>query len=118
VAVAQFVELEAELELVLPPAAALLLELLELLLQPAASRILPTAAVTATIVLVARKVSLPCRPQGVGGELVILARQAPIVAKNVERKVAGQWPAAVRLIAIYALPAVFTGYPGPWWFIP
>jgi hypothetical protein len=55
--------------LLAPPvaAAALLLELDELLLQPAASKMDPTAAAVATIALDARKVKpSPCRPWGMG----------------------------------------------------
>ena len=44
------------------PDAALLLELLDPLLQPAASRMLPSAAVAAMIALVARKISSICNP--------------------------------------------------------
>jgi hypothetical protein len=51
---------EEELE---PDAAGVLLVELELL-QPAASRIDPTAAAAATIVFDARKVTLPCPPGG------------------------------------------------------
>jgi hypothetical protein len=51
----------------LAPAAALLLEELELL-QPAASKIDPTAAALATIALDVRKVKpSPCRPRDSGG---------------------------------------------------
>jgi hypothetical protein len=94
--VAKFVVLAA-LELALALAAAELLELLEL--QPATSTMLPTAAQAATIVLVARKVNPPMPPL-MGANLVSLARQVHIVANDLERKVAGQWLAAVRLIAI------------------
>jgi hypothetical protein len=99
VAVAASTEAPA-LELALALAAAELLELLELLeLQPATSTMLPTAAQAATIVLVARKVNPPMPPL-MGANLVSLARQVHIVANDLERKVAGQWLAAVRLIAI------------------
>ena len=69
VAVAQFVELAAEPLLLLAelPAAAELLEELELL-HPAASKIDPTAAADATIAFDARKVKpSPCRPPGILG---------------------------------------------------
>jgi hypothetical protein len=68
VAVAQFVELAAEpLLLAELPAAAELLEELELL-HPAASKIDPTAAADATIAFDARKVKpSPCRPPGILG---------------------------------------------------
>ena len=77
VAVAQFVELAAPPLLLaeLPDAAAELLEELELL-QPAASRIDPTAATDATIAFDARKVKpSPCRPWSTGANVGILARQ-------------------------------------------
>jgi len=67
--VAQFVELAAEPLLLLAelPAAAELLEELELL-HPAASKIDPTAAADATIAFDARKVKpSPCRPPGILG---------------------------------------------------
>jgi hypothetical protein len=65
VAVDQFVELEAFAELVVLLVAAGVLELLlGLLPQAAASRMLPTAAVIAAVLLIARKVSLPCQPAG------------------------------------------------------
>jgi hypothetical protein len=80
VAVAQFVELAAELLAValaeLEELGVVTLELLELLelLQPAARTMVASVAPAATIALVARKVSLPCRPHAENG-LVILARQ-------------------------------------------
>jgi hypothetical protein len=62
VQVAQFVVLAVE-----PPLAAA--ELLELLLQPAASRMDPTAAADATIAFDARKVKPShAAPRGTGGE--------------------------------------------------
>ena len=65
-AVAQFVELAAEPLLLLLPAAAELLDELEL--QPAASKIEPIAAADATIAFDARKVKpSPCRPPGILG---------------------------------------------------
>jgi hypothetical protein len=80
VAVAQFVELAA------PP-----LLLLAELLQPAASRIDPTAATDATIAFDARKVKpSPCRPWSTEANVGILARQVAILAKRVERKVTGR----------------------------
>jgi hypothetical protein len=90
VAVAQFVELAAPPLLLLPDAAAELLEELELL-HPAASRIDPTAATDATIAFDARKVKpSPCRPWSTGASVGILARQVVILAKWVERKVTGR----------------------------
>jgi hypothetical protein len=69
-------------------AAALLLEELELL-QPAASKIEPTAAALATIALDARKVKpSPCRPTGNGASLGILARQVGSVTAQGKQKVA------------------------------
>ena len=86
---AQFVELAAP-PLLLPDAAAELLEELELL-HPAASRIDPTAATDATIAFDARKVKpSPCRPWSTGANVGILARQVAILAKRVERKVTGR----------------------------
>ena len=65
----------------LAPAALLLLELDELL-QPAASKMDPTAAAVATIALDARKVKpSPAAPR-VWGELGILARQVVILANE------------------------------------
>jgi hypothetical protein len=64
VQVAQFVALVLAVE---PPLAAA--ELLELLLQPAASRMDPTAAADATIAFDARKVKPShAAPRGTGGE--------------------------------------------------
>jgi hypothetical protein len=76
--------------LAVEPAAAaeLLLEELELL-QPAASKIEPTAAALATIALDVRKVKpSPCRPMGNGASLGILARQVGSVTGQGKRKVA------------------------------
>lgn len=68
VAVDQSVVLAAVPLLAVPAAAALVLEELELL-HPAASRIDPTVAAAATIAFDARKVkTLPCSPQGCGGQ--------------------------------------------------
>jgi hypothetical protein len=84
VAVAQFPEAPA-----LPLAAAVLLEELELL-QPAASKIDPTAATDATIAFEARKVNPPHAGPGMTGASVgILAKQVAILHKEVERKVTG-----------------------------
>ena len=82
----QSVELAAE-----PPLLAEPLEELELL-QPAASRIDPTAATDATIAFDARKVKpSPCRPQEYRGQAFgILARQVVILAKRVEQTVTGR----------------------------
>jgi hypothetical protein len=85
-AAAQFAELPAAAELV-GPAAAELLELLELEAQPATSTMLPTAAQAATIALVERKVNPPM-PSPDGESSVSLARQVPIVAKAGKREVA------------------------------
>jgi hypothetical protein len=89
VTVDQSVELAAE-----PlPLAEPLAELEELeLLQPAASRIDPTAATDATIAFDARKVKpSPCRPQEYRGRAFsILARQVVILAKRVEQTVTGR----------------------------
>ena len=83
---AQFVELAAPPLLLaeLPDAAAELLEELELLLHPAASKIDPTVAAVATIAFDARKVkTLPCRPGEMGASLGILARQVHMVATEI-----------------------------------
>jgi hypothetical protein len=80
--------LAAELAVEPAAAAALLLEELELL-QPAASKIEPTAAALATIALDARKVKpSPCRPTGNGASLGILARQVGSVTAQGKQKVA------------------------------
>jgi hypothetical protein len=82
-------------------AAAELLELDELLEQPAASKMDPTAAAAATIALDARKVNtLPLPPLGLRDDLGILARQVVILANQPERKVARRLTSAIRLIAI------------------
>lgn len=83
--------LELEVVAVLELTGVLELLLLELLLQPATSRIEPIAAtLVATIALDARKVRPShAGPQGVQGAcLGILARQVGILADHVERKVA------------------------------
>jgi hypothetical protein len=90
----------AEPLLLLLAAAAELVEELDELAQPAASKMEPTAAAVATIALDARKVKpSPAAPR-VWGELGILARQVVILANQLERKVARRLTAAVRLIAI------------------
>jgi len=84
--VAQFPDAPAAALLlaVLPEAAAELLEELELLLHPAASKIDPTVAAVATIAFDARKVkTLPCRPGEMGASLGILARQVHMVATEI-----------------------------------
>jgi hypothetical protein len=89
--------------LLAPAAAAGLLELDELLAQPAASKMEPTAAAVATIALDARKVNtLPLPPLGLRGDLGILARQVVILANQPERKVSPRLTSAIRLIAICA----------------
>jgi hypothetical protein len=97
VAVAAFAELVglevelAELELLaagLVEVVLVLLELLELL-QPAASRMLATAALVATIPLVARKVIPPMPPGPVGrGEPCPSWLDKFMVAKDIERRMA------------------------------
>src|ERR1700756_5258016 len=88
-AVAQFPLLEPDEE---PPAAALLLELPDPLLQPAASMMLASAAPAATIALVAPTISSICPPDPVraGPRLAILARQVHMVASQVERNLTCQ----------------------------
>jgi hypothetical protein len=54
----------------------------ELLLQPAASKMEPTAATPATIALDARKVEPSPAAPGMWGELGILARQVVILANQ------------------------------------
>ena len=78
----------ASTDVVLPVAVLLLLAAAELeeldeLLQPAASKIEPTAAAVATIALDARKVKPSPAAPGVWGELGILARQVIILANRV-----------------------------------
>ena len=58
------------------------LEELDELLQPAASKMEPTAAAVATIALDARKVKPSPAAPGVWGELGILARQVVILANQ------------------------------------
>src|SRR5215469_12639494 len=88
----------------LPPVAAVL-ELLDPLLQPAASRMLPIAAPTATIALVARKITpphaAPARQPG-----AILARQVHMVASQVEQIITFQRPAAVPSVSNRQPPGV------------
>jgi hypothetical protein len=60
----------------------LLVEELDELLQPAASKMDPTAAAVATIALDARKVKPSPAAPGVWGELGILARQVIILANQ------------------------------------
>ncbi len=64
-------------------AGAVVLLVLEELLQPAARRMEPTAAAVATIALDARKINPPMLPPGVrGAGLGILARQVVILANQ------------------------------------
>jgi hypothetical protein len=72
----------ASTDAVLLLAAAELLEELDELLQPAASKMEPTAAAVATIALDARKVKPSPAAPGVWGELGILARQVIILANQ------------------------------------
>lgn len=77
----------AELLLLPLAAAAELVEELDELAQPAASKMEPTAAAVATIALDARKVKpSPAAPR-VWGDLGILARQVVILTNQPERKV-------------------------------
>ena len=82
VAVLASTDAAAPVAVLLAPAAAELLEELDELLQPAASKMEPTAAAVATIALDARKVKPSPAAPGVWGELGILARQVVILANQ------------------------------------